>query len=312
MNMDDKDKSVNILCLDGGGSKGVFTLGVLRELEKKLKGDLFNHFDFIYGVSTGSIIAACLAVGMAVEEIKDMYMEHIPYIMNRCRKKSRSIELSKRLNSVFRDYSFENLKTDLVIVATNCDNKRPMIFKSNANLAHGLKASFVPGFGCDLAEAVEASCSAYPFFEAKRINTSNQEEVFLVDGGFVANNPSLVALIDVLNMEDYENKDIRLLSIGVGEYPKKTPKKSLMNAIRHFLSKNFIFDILEINSNTIEKQFEILSSGKCKTLRINESFIDPKMATSLFESDKNKLMRMLSRGRETFGKYEKRIDELLG
>ena len=52
---------LNILVLDGGGSKGVYTLGVLKELELKLGSPLCEHFGLIFGTSTGSIIAALIA-----------------------------------------------------------------------------------------------------------------------------------------------------------------------------------------------------------------------------------------------------------
>ena len=44
-----------ILTLDGGGSKGFYTLGVLHELEAMLGSRLHERFDLIYGTSTGSI-----------------------------------------------------------------------------------------------------------------------------------------------------------------------------------------------------------------------------------------------------------------
>jgi predicted acylesterase/phospholipase RssA len=47
-----------VLSLDGGGAKGFYTLGVLREIEA-----LWQSFDLIFGTSTGSIIAALLALG---------------------------------------------------------------------------------------------------------------------------------------------------------------------------------------------------------------------------------------------------------
>jgi patatin-like phospholipase/acyl hydrolase len=55
---------VKILSLDGGGAKGFYTLGVLREIEAMMGGvPLSNHFRLIFGTSTGSIIAALLALG---------------------------------------------------------------------------------------------------------------------------------------------------------------------------------------------------------------------------------------------------------
>src|SRR3954447_18426445 len=70
-----------ILALDGGGIRGALTLGYLQRIEdilRKQHGDdpafrLSDYFDLIGGTSTGSIIASCLAIGMSVAEIKDMY-----------------------------------------------------------------------------------------------------------------------------------------------------------------------------------------------------------------------------------------------
>jgi hypothetical protein len=43
-----------ILSLDGGGAKGFYTLGVLKEIEGVLKCPLYQCFDLIFGTSTGS------------------------------------------------------------------------------------------------------------------------------------------------------------------------------------------------------------------------------------------------------------------
>src|SRR5215813_9765166 len=72
-----------ILALDGGGIRGALTLGYLKRIEdillKQHNNDvnfrLCDYFDLIGGTSTGSIIAACLAIGMKVDEIKNMYFD---------------------------------------------------------------------------------------------------------------------------------------------------------------------------------------------------------------------------------------------
>ena len=63
-----------ILSLDGGGSLGVYTLGVLVEIERMLHMPLYKKFDLVYGTSTGAIIASMIALGDDVETtIKDCY-----------------------------------------------------------------------------------------------------------------------------------------------------------------------------------------------------------------------------------------------
>ena len=60
---DSKDQTINhrVLSLDGGGAKGVYTLGFLSRLEKDIGKPIHEHFDLIYGTSTGAIIAALVS-----------------------------------------------------------------------------------------------------------------------------------------------------------------------------------------------------------------------------------------------------------
>src|SRR5689334_12923779 len=77
------DGPKRILALDGGGLRGILTLGILKQLEDELRarhgGDagfrLSDYFDLIAGTSTGAIIAATLAIGWSVDEITRKYFE---------------------------------------------------------------------------------------------------------------------------------------------------------------------------------------------------------------------------------------------
>src|SRR6266849_9732039 len=70
-----------ILALDGGGLRGILTVGFLARTEALLRdrhgaGDGFrlcHSFDLIAGTSTGAIIAAALAAGMTVDEVIGHY-----------------------------------------------------------------------------------------------------------------------------------------------------------------------------------------------------------------------------------------------
>jgi patatin-like phospholipase/acyl hydrolase len=43
-----------ILSLDGGGAKGFYTLGVLKEIEALVQRPLHEAFGLIFGTSTGA------------------------------------------------------------------------------------------------------------------------------------------------------------------------------------------------------------------------------------------------------------------
>ena len=69
-----------MLALDGGGIRGALTLEILRAIESHLRarrGDpnlmLSDYFDYIGGTSTGAIIAAALAMGKPVSEVRERY-----------------------------------------------------------------------------------------------------------------------------------------------------------------------------------------------------------------------------------------------
>lgn len=205
-----------ILSLDGGGAKGFYTLGILRELEALLGGSLCDHFDLIFGTSTGSIIASLLALGHDVETIHQLYCQHVPKIMKEKSASSKSAALSALADEVFKDQKFDVVKTGLGVVTTRWQIETPMIFKGDARQAHGRVATFAPGFGCTIGDAVQASCSAVPFFEKKVVTTSQGDEVELIDGGFCANNPALYALADAVAALKYQPEDCRVLSLGCG------------------------------------------------------------------------------------------------
>jgi hypothetical protein len=96
---------------------------------------------------------------------------------------------------VFGDLKFDAFKTDMGIVGTRWKEEPPFIFKTHPGQAFAGKATFEPGLGATIADAVIGSCSAYPFFEKKFVATG-RERLEVRDGGFVANNPTHYAIAD--------------------------------------------------------------------------------------------------------------------
>ena len=80
-------KPFRILCLDGGGIRGVITARILQEVEKQIQGHcqqpLADYFDMIAGTSTGSLLASSIALGYSSKELVELYaqrgLEIFPY-----------------------------------------------------------------------------------------------------------------------------------------------------------------------------------------------------------------------------------------
>ena len=76
-------KPYRVLCLDGGGMRGIYTAAFLERLSDqyaRLRGlsaiDVGMGFDLIVGTSTGAIVGVGLAAGIPMGRVVDLYSSH--------------------------------------------------------------------------------------------------------------------------------------------------------------------------------------------------------------------------------------------
>ena len=305
-----EDNICRILALDGGGAKGFYTLGVLKELEAALGCPLHKRFRLIFGTSTGAIIAGLIALGYEIDAVHDLYKRHVPTVMGKRKLEARTAALAHLASEVFGERQFDAVKTGIGIVATRWLTERPMIFKADAVQAHGLKNSFVPGFGVRMSDAIQASCSAYPFFERKTVTTSAGDHVELIDGGYCANNPTLYAIADAVSSLRKERADIRVLNVGVGTYPEPKPSWKMRFAKKYLVSVQLLQKTLEINTQSMD-QLRFVLFRDVPTIRISDTFERPEMATDLMEHDLGKLNILRQRGRDSYAARQHEIERFL-
>ena len=304
------DGIFRVLALDGGGAKGFYTLGVLKEIEAMLDCPLYRRFDLVFGTSTGAIIASLIALGCKIDEIHHLYKAHVPTVMRERKPANRTAALAKLASEVFGTSRFEDVKTGIGIVAARWLTERPMIFKGSVAQAHGLKGTFTPGFGVSIADAVQASCSAYPFFERKHVMTDAGDRVELIDGGYCANNPTLYAIADAVVALAKERADIRVINVGVGVYPEPRPSLKMWFAKKYMVSVQLLQKTLEINTQSMDQLRRILFKD-VPTIRISDTFEQPEMATDLMEHDLIKLNILRQRGRDSFATRQQEIARFL-
>ncbi|ODA68717.1 Patatin-like phospholipase [Methyloligella halotolerans] len=310
------DPSSNTLCrvlsLDGGGAKGFYTLGALKEIEALADTGLYEKFDLVFGTSTGAIIASMVALGYSVDEVLCYYREHVVEVMGRWLPFRKSAALQELSERIYGDRRFDSFKTDVGIVCTRWDFERPMIFKTSSKQAYAGAGTFVPGFGCTIGDAVVASCSAYPFFTRKVVTTSRGERIELADGGYCANNPALYAISDATESLGAARHEVRVVSIGVGEYP--APRKSWLSVMRwigYLPSVRLLQKSLEINTQSMDQLRRVLFL-EVPTIRINNRYTQPELATDIFEADLSKLDLLWQRGRDSAREVESELKNFLG
>lgn len=196
-----------ILTLDGGGVRGILTLGYLERIEEILRNRhgndkdfrLSHYFDLIAGTSTGAIIAACLVKGMAVSEIIEHYMMSSSKVFKRSimrqgftRAKYSTKALNKSLKSVHEENTSGSysLKTGLLVVAKDLEIGEVLALTNNPsepNYRRKLDDNFLSKREDHLIRLALRASSAAPFYFEPALT--------IIDGGASPhNNPSLFAL----------------------------------------------------------------------------------------------------------------------
>ena len=270
-----------ILAIDGGGFRGVYSAHLLKRIEVEFSIDWRKDFDLLAGTSTGSIIAASLALGKSASEVLDMYAQHGSEIFRkplgpRCglfASKYPQSSLRSVLGDFFGDVRLGEIKTPLIIPATDIGNGCVHVFKS------AYDADFVRDLDVRVADAVLASCSAPTYFPPLLL--PGEKPYLLADGGLWANSPSLVAAIDAKRRLNAKLDDLRILSIGTGKaerfYPIKHYKRHALfgwGLATRWGGSKFIQMLLNLQSETANNMVGLLLNQD-QILRLN------------FESDKS-------------------------
>lgn len=218
-------KPFKILAVDGGGFRGVYSAHILKRIEDEFSIKWRNDFNLIAGTSTGSIIAASLALGLSANKVIEVYKDHGADIFKKSlfprkgiiRSRYDNTGLRTVLGSLFEGAKLGDIEVPLILPATDIGNGCVHVFKSTYH------NEFFRDKDVPVADAVLASCSAPTYFPPAI--TSGDDPYLLADGGLWANSPSLVAAIDAKRRLGANLEDLRVLSIGTGKSNQFYPIK---------------------------------------------------------------------------------------
>ena len=215
--------SYRILSIDGGGVRGLLVSVLLEQLDERVPG-WRNKIDLLAGTSTGGIIALGLAKGLEPSDLRDLYYTESPEIFDSqwyelrerwpvIRAKYSNSDLREQLSEILGDTLLKNLKKKVLITSFDLDDEDSGHWKPK--FFHNFSGIDTDGSRRAVDVALYTSAAPTYFPTADRY----------IDGGVVANNPSMAALAQTQdNRATIENrpglKDIALLSIGTGSMPR--------------------------------------------------------------------------------------------
>jgi patatin-like phospholipase/acyl hydrolase len=217
-----------ILSCDGGGIRGVLTAVLLNRLVTAYPALLHDRpgtITMFAGTSTGGILALGLAAGMTPAQIRDLYVTNGKLIFDASwlhdvvevgglsGAKYDNVNLKQILQETFGAQKLSDLKPRVLIASFSLDNQAtdPSARTWSPKFFHNFTGADSDGesFLVDVAMSTSAAPTYFPSYGV------------FIDGGVIANNPSMAAVVQAMDARNQAGEratldGIKLLSLGTG------------------------------------------------------------------------------------------------
>ncbi|NXX73617.1 PLPL8 phospholipase, partial [Urocolius indicus] len=226
-----KGWGIRVLAIDGGGTRGLVALQTLRKLEELTGKPVHQLFDYICGVSTGSILAFMLGLfHIPLDDCEELYRKlgsdvfkqnvivgtvkmgwsHAFYDSDIWEKM-----LKEKMGSNLMIETARNSKCPKVAAVSTIVNRgtplKAFVFR-NYNHFPGVKSHYMGGCQYKLWQAIRASSAAPGYFQEYVLGNDLHQ-----DGGLLLNNPSALAVHECKCL--WPNVPLQcLISLGTGRY----------------------------------------------------------------------------------------------
>jgi hypothetical protein len=200
---------VRVLCIDGGGIRGLIPALVLAEVERRTGRRTAELVDVVAGTSTGGILACGLTRAgddgrprYSAAELAGIYVEEGPRIFHRgLLKRIASGDgwiderydddgLNAALDRYLGDARLSGALADVLVTAYDIQDRFAFFFRS-------ARARTDPTYDFPLVQVARATAAAPTYFEPVEVTDVAGARTYpLIDGGVYAVNPSMCAYAD--------------------------------------------------------------------------------------------------------------------
>ncbi|ELU02471.1 hypothetical protein CAPTEDRAFT_100304 [Capitella teleta] len=225
-----KGRGIRLLCLDGGGTRGLVTIEILKQLQECCGQEIHKMFDYVCGVSTGSLLAVMLsAFRVPLPETELLYKQYSSQMFSR--NKLMGVGKLFMSHSYYETDVWEKVlhesigfktflestrdpecpKIGLVSSLMNVTHLQNFFFR-NYTLPSGVHSHFPGSCNYALWQGIRASSAAPGYFEEMKLGDWVHQ-----DGGLITNNPTAIALHECRLLWPKEKIQC-VVSVGTGKY----------------------------------------------------------------------------------------------
>jgi len=319
--------------MDGGGSRGVTTVEILKKLEHITGKRIEESFDLIAGTSAGGLSAVCVGMKkLPLEKISNLQdklcyevfahginpvanedygiLSHWARLQSRFSGatqmlRSGSFYSSKLVEELFQSIVGEeklidtamdtNVKVFLVSTVANCFPPQIYLWRNYQYPINGTKSRYMGSMTQKLWEAMRASTSAPSYFDEFVCGNEKHQ-----DGGCIANNPTAIAIHEANCLWPKKKIDC-IVSVGAGNVPKRESKGSYL--------ERTIVEFIEC-ATSVDRIHDLMEDSYPSDVYFRFNPIDERYSCDLDESHPEKLEAMRLAARNYVDQNEKRFQEL--
>ena len=319
--------AVFLLSLDGGGTRGLLLTQTLIAIHKRMKelkpdcGPIHKYFDYVAGTSAGGLVTLSLVCANAsLEATRASLFKAGDEICSLTPTFPAKVVANTSQETYGEDTRMSDIQKPRVIVMTVLADRNPPALHLMCNYGEAKNEQKPPSEwkAWEVSRATSAAPFYFPPFDEK-----------FVDGGVMANNPTLDAMSEIVLQEEKEGSGARLalvVSIGTGVAPPP-PKvedvgifvpnlRNFFKAITNLpdtLSAAINFLHLLISQATVSNgQETVRASAWCKSLGIPYYRLSVPLdkIIDLTENDKTVLTDMMYQGNKYLLKNAKELDTI--
>ena len=246
-----------VLSLDGGGVRGLASVIFLKQLEKETGKTVFELFDYFIGVSAGGLNALHFTINKtSAEKLEDFWTkDNLAMSMQKSfwgqaiflnsKPKYNNESRTALLKNYFENKLIAHSDKPVSVLAYDVERRKPRLISSydNSNIS--------------VISAIKATSAAPLYYPTVKIEDGS----WLIDGGVVANNPSLIGYNEA--RKHFKTSNIKVFSVGTGLNPIGWLRNDILGILtetqygHEALADLLKHDYLRINSSMKEINFSM-------------------------------------------------------